>query len=574
MTKNDAPPKRGAGDGAPKASPTATAKKHQQGSNMTNQISSEDTAQLDTRANSQSNGQPSGAANKSPLNAPSNGLPSIAPHGAPCETLLNNVHENGSAQLMQDGTGVADEIILPANNLTLYSAGNTSGYNYDGSVISPEDLVEYQLRADLEAYGHDRSFCSSLLAAHDDQTHVLSPSEQRNIQLRILDIGHQMRQITHRLQLMHASRLSWARNSAANGNANDGPHAHNGATQWNNYPYGFDAQVVLGQAVAPGLADGYHAYGTPAMPNPYYLERRRPGRPPGSKNRPRAPADPAVASTPVAASASAKAAALASAGAKQDLPDEIRVATRKSLLRRRISPFLILSIVFEQSLTRFMSTILANGENSSAARPNKRPRLDSEEPPRNAFKPANRPTETNPAVQDDSIVADDAGSDVTMDDPAVASKQPEITSNKLSFAGSSSTPAAATNSQGNGVPNPSALTRRGYWQCTLCTSQKYLQAPAPRQPAEPSAWPLHDVSKMVTHCTRMHGEHTDAERCVALGQALAGNRGQLKYWLMMTKKEKKVQDDDINAVIDQLLTGSMPQLLRKVNSDAANFVQA
>ena len=69
-----------------------------------------------------------------------------------------------------------------------------------------------------------------------------------------------------------------------------------------------------------------------------------------------------------------------------------------------------------------------------------------------------------------------------------------------------------------------ALQRLGFWKCRLCSAPKYLLAGAGRSPAAPCKWPLKDISKMITHFTEMHGEHTPSERCVELGAALAQNR--------------------------------------------------
>ncbi len=69
-----------------------------------------------------------------------------------------------------------------------------------------------------------------------------------------------------------------------------------------------------------------------------------------------------------------------------------------------------------------------------------------------------------------------------------------------------------------------ALQRLGFWKCRLCSAPKYLLAGAGRSPAAPCKWPLKDISKMITHFTEMHGEHSPAERCVELGAALSHNR--------------------------------------------------
>lgn len=67
------------------------------------------------------------------------------------------------------------------------------------------------------------------------------------------------------------------------------------------------------------------------------------------------------------------------------------------------------------------------------------------------------------------------------------------------------------------------LERKGFWQCRLCTTSKYLLAGVGRIPAQPCKWPLRDTSKMIGHFTEMHLEHTIPERCKELGDALEAN---------------------------------------------------
>lgn len=69
------------------------------------------------------------------------------------------------------------------------------------------------------------------------------------------------------------------------------------------------------------------------------------------------------------------------------------------------------------------------------------------------------------------------------------------------------------------------LQRLGLWKCRLCSAPKYLLAGSGKSPAAPCKWPLKDISKMITHFTEMHAEHSASERCVELGSALAKNRG-------------------------------------------------
>lgn len=120
-------------------------------------------------------------------------------------------------------------------------------------------------------------------------------------------------------------------------------------------------------------------------------------------------------------------------------------------------------------------------------------------------------------------------------------------------------------------PAGTEFKRLGGWRCRLCTSQKYLNTPPPKQPSEPGHWPLRDISKMVTHFTRMHGEHNNVERCMELGAALGSNRGPFRHWLLVTKKEKGIDHEAVDAAVDELENGRMPAILRKVSTSAANF---
>lgn len=138
----------------------------------------------------------------------------------------------------------------------------------------------------------------------------------------------------------------------------------------------------------------------------------------------------------------------------------------------------------------------------------------------------------------------------------------------------SSTPGAARTTPGGTSdvtgPGGSAYQRLGHWMCTLCTSQKYLQAPPPKQPSEPSSWPLRDVSKIVTHYTRMHGEHNRMERCMELGTALQQNLGPFRYWIQETKREK-IPLEEVREALATLHRGELPDLLRRFSTAARAF---
>lgn len=148
------------------------------------------------------------------------------------------------------------------------------------------------------------------------------------------------------------------------------------------------------------------------------------------------------------------------------------------------------------------------------------------------------------------------------------------TASAIPFQPSAAPQASALSAAAQSAPNApvgDVYQRLGYWRCRLCTSQKYLNTPPPKQPSEPGHWPLRDVSKMVTHFTRMHGEHNNVERCMELGTALGENRGPFHHWLVVTKKEKALDAPAIAAAVEELENGQMPELLRKVSTSAANF---
>lgn len=116
-----------------------------------------------------------------------------------------------------------------------------------------------------------------------------------------------------------------------------------------------------------------------------------------------------------------------------------------------------------------------------------------------------------------------------------------------------------------------ALQRLGYWKCRLCSAPKYLLAGTGRSPAAPCKWPLKDISKMITHFTEMHTEHTPAERCSELGYALAKNRGPFEYWLRRTRAQNVGDGEIIDEVIETLINGVMPHTLRRLSRAAAGM---
>ncbi|KAK4194374.1 hypothetical protein QBC40DRAFT_270162 [Triangularia verruculosa] len=116
------------------------------------------------------------------------------------------------------------------------------------------------------------------------------------------------------------------------------------------------------------------------------------------------------------------------------------------------------------------------------------------------------------------------------------------------------------------------LQRLGFWKCRLCCSTKYLLAGSGRSPAAPCKWPLKDISKMITHFTEMHSEHTVSERCYELGAALAKNRGPFEYWLRRTRNQNLGDGKCLDEAIFKLVNGQMPALLRLHSRAAAGVV--
>ncbi|VBB81954.1 Putative protein of unknown function [Podospora comata] len=113
------------------------------------------------------------------------------------------------------------------------------------------------------------------------------------------------------------------------------------------------------------------------------------------------------------------------------------------------------------------------------------------------------------------------------------------------------------------------LQRLGFWKCRLCCSPKYLLAGSGRSPAAPCKWPLKDISKMITHFTEMHSEHSVNERCYELGIALAKNRGPFEYWLRRTRNQNIGDGRCLDEAIYKLVNGQMPALLRQHSRAAA-----
>ncbi|KAI1432082.1 hypothetical protein GGR50DRAFT_676266 [Xylaria sp. CBS 124048] len=119
-----------------------------------------------------------------------------------------------------------------------------------------------------------------------------------------------------------------------------------------------------------------------------------------------------------------------------------------------------------------------------------------------------------------------------------------------------------------------AIQRLGYWDCRLCKSRKYLEAGPNRVPSAPCKWPLKDISKMINHFLDLHTEHSPAERCSELGDALARNRGPFEYWLTRTKAQDIDNANIIDEYIHMLQEGSLPHALRGLLRAATLFPNA
>ncbi|KAJ0117492.1 hypothetical protein J7T55_003909 [Diaporthe amygdali] len=401
-------------------------------------------------------------------------------------------------------------------------------FDFENTPVDLNELMLRQLKEDRDGLRYDVEW-----TRHQVGMVNITPAESRSYQLRLLDLGHQLRQVNHRIHMREAEMHNAYRFGPA-----PAPYGHQ------MYTPNPAQQVSFMNAEPP-------------------QERRGPGRPLGSKNRARESLAPA--STPGSQpppNSAQKAAALASAGAKRILPSEITVATPSG----------------------------DEGESRPLA---KRPRVE-------VGSPLGSPAEEDNKVTGDATTVDVAHSgDTTNEDTTVENVVADAATPKIKAATGSvlaaptpSTPivpsisanpsgahvgpnaVAQGTTPGGGAdetgPGGSAYQRLGHWMCTLCTSQKYLQHPAPKQPSEPSSWPLRDVSKIVTHYTRMHGEHNRMERCMELGTALQANLGPFRYWIQETKREK-IPLEDVREALATLQRGQLPDLLRRFSTAARAF---
>lgn len=450
-----------------------------------------------------------------------------------------------------------------------------ASFDFEAAPVDLNELMLRQLKEDRNALQFDMEW-----TRHQVGLANITPPESRTYQLRLLDLGHQLRQTNHRIHMREA--------------------------EIHNYRFGPAAPAAYAQQqqYVPNAAQ--HAFFMNAEPP---QERRGPGRPLGSKNRVRESLGPASTPGPQAPTNNAqKAAALASAGAKRILPTEITVATRKSDVAAPCTSCLDCFGLFAFQLDaafditcahghRFELTTscAANGDKGESVPLAKRPRVE-------VGSPLGSPAEDDSKMVVDSTAGDAAHTGDTTNEDAAAqngpsNKQtpkvdaaatsvlaaptpstpnvPSITASTNSAqAQAGSTPTAARTTPGGTVdetgPGGSQYQRLGHWMCTLCTSQKYLQHPAPKQPSEPSSWPLRDVSKIVTHYTRMHGEHNRMERCMELGTALQANLGPFRYWIQETKREK-IPLEEVREALATLQRGSLPELLRRFSTAARAF---
>lgn len=480
--------------------------------------------------------------------------------------MASNDRRNGDAAANGSASGTPAASRLPRR----------SSFDFEAAPVDLNELMLRQLKEDRSALNYDMEWTRHQVGLAD-----ITPAESRTYQLRMLDLGHQLRQTNHRIHMREA--------------------------EIHNYRFG-PSPVPYGQQVyAPNPNAAQHAFFMNAEPP---QERRGPGRPLGSKNRARDSLGPASTPGPQAPTNNAqKAAALASAGAKRMMPTEITVATRKSGTDAPCTScfdcFGVFAFQVDATVDitcadghRFelTSPCAANGDKGESGPLAKRPRIE-------VGSPLGSPAEEDSKMAVDSGTGEAAHSGDTTKEDNAAEKAPagDGTPNVIAAAtpvlaaptpstpnpptisantGSaqaqtgSSTPVATRTTPGGTVdetgPGGSQYQRLGHWMCTLCTSQKYLQHPAPKQPSEPSSWPLRDVSKIVTHYTRMHGEHNRMERCMELGTALQANLGPFRYWIQETKREK-IQLSEVRAALAELQRGQLPGLLRRFSTAARAF---
>lgn len=470
--------------------------------------------------------------------------------------MIGDDGRNGSAAAAANGS---------ANGTPATRVPRRGSFDFEAAPVDLNELMLRQLKEDRDGLRYDVEW-----TRHQVGLANITPAESRTYQLRLLDLGHQLRQINHRIHMREAE-------------------IHN--FRFGTAPAPYNQQMYA-------LNPAQQAFFMNAEPP---QERRGPGRPLGSKNRVRESLGPSSTPGPQGPPISAqKAAALASAGAKRILPNEITVATRKSDADAPCNScfdscvFLAFSIDATFDVTcanghRFELTppFVANGDKSDLVPLAKRPRVEvgsplgspADDDSRMAIDPGNA-VHTGDTTNEDTAVengsaAGNANTSVLAAPTPSTPTVPSISAKAGSAQAQPSSSAKAPRTTPGGTadetgPGGSAYQRLGHWMCTLCTSQKYLQAPPPKQPSEPSSWPLRDVSKIVTHYTRMHNEHNRMERCMELGTALQANLGPFRYWIQETKREK-IPLEEVREALATLNRGELPDLLRRFSTAARAF---
>ncbi|ROW03831.1 hypothetical protein VPNG_07261 [Cytospora leucostoma] len=487
---------------------------------------------------------------------------------------------NIDVEMTGDGHHGADATLHQASNETpaAVRAPKRKRADVEEVPINLNELRLLQLKEDRDAYQHDMQWCQDVLDQED-----ITPTETRTFQLRLMDLGHQLRMVNHTIAQIE-SEMQNLRFFGAGPPSSTRPSFMPGN---NNRAYFMDAEPPQ--------------------------ERRGPGRPPGSKNRPK---DASATPQPPSSNAQKAAAALASAGAKRILPTEIRVATpdgrapgpgvsdnaNKRLCINVGSP--VGSATEDDNDAKGTANASANGHadtanevdevvkvevaqaaNATSGRRTARTRDTTKEEDRsqklisptavnnkkniNASSAAGAASVTTPSASTSSLPTRNSSSSKKSTGQSATSGGGDPTTDNDDT--EPETPAAGHNSEPDPTgPGGSRYQRLGYHRCQLCTSQKYLTQTTPKQPSEPSSWPLRDVSKMVTHYTRMHGEHNKMERCMELGRALEDNRGPFRYWLAETKRVR-VPLDQIDDALRVLHQGRLPDLLRRYSNAARGF---
>ncbi|KAJ9148653.1 hypothetical protein NKR23_g5013 [Pleurostoma richardsiae] len=97
----------------------------------------------------------------------------------------------------------------PASQGAVIGPGNLS---YENGSVNLDEITIRQLTEDIGAYRYDLEFCKNEMA-----TSSLTPQEMRTLQLRILDLGHQIRHCQHRIELLQA-QTQMRKQSSSSGN--------------------------------------------------------------------------------------------------------------------------------------------------------------------------------------------------------------------------------------------------------------------------------------------------------------------------------------------------------------------